>query len=280
MRAVRLLRSGVLVEDLGRGPPAQRLAGAAVERVGDGGEVVGAVAREVGALGEVLAQRPLVFCWCRAARALRRCRSTPAGRRRSSAWRAGPVRRLGPRSNERRRCSGSPPSWAAIASRTASAPAPVTGGPFLVRGPSRPSVGGRCNSIVKRLVRSTSVPIAERSIPMIRSPSQCPGTARSAASAGRWLIITSLLMKPLPRWPNAGPGDAQRPAGAQARGQLAGQRATTLHEQRLVRSPGARSASTDHRGSRCATWPRSAPGSTPSPTCGPGGAACCGPSTA
>jgi hypothetical protein len=31
-----------------------------------------------------------------------------------------------------------------------------------------------------------------------------------------------------------GPGDAQRPAGAQARGQLAGQRAAALHEQRLV----------------------------------------------
>ena len=35
------------------------------------------------------------------------------------------------------------------------------------------------------MVRSTSVPIAERSVPRIRSPSQWPGTARSAASAGR-----------------------------------------------------------------------------------------------
>ena len=42
-------------------------------------------------------------------------------------------------------------------------------------------------------VRSTTVPIAERCRPMIRSPSQCPGTARSSASAGRWEISTSLV---------------------------------------------------------------------------------------
>lgn len=43
------------------------------------------------------------------------------------------------------------------------------------------------------VVRSTSVPIAERCNPMIRSPSQCPGTARSATSAGRSLISVSLV---------------------------------------------------------------------------------------
>lgn len=46
---------------------------------------------------------------------------------------------------------------------------------------------------MRLVVRSTSVPIAERCNPMIRSPSQCPGTARSAASAGRWLISVSLV---------------------------------------------------------------------------------------
>ena len=46
-------------------------------------------------------------------------------------------------------------------------------------------------SIVNRVVRSTSVPIAERFNPMIRSPSQWPGTARSSASAGRSEINTS-----------------------------------------------------------------------------------------
>ena len=33
--------------------------------------------------------------------------------------------------------------------------APVTAGPFLTLGPSRPGSGGRCSSMVKRLVRST-----------------------------------------------------------------------------------------------------------------------------
>src|SRR5207237_831054 len=42
---------------------------------------------------------------------------------------------------------------------------------------------GRCNSIVKRVVRSTSVPIAELSSPRIRSPSQWPGTARAPVAA-------------------------------------------------------------------------------------------------
>ena len=37
---------------------------------------------------------------------------------------------------------------------------------------------------MNRVVRSTNVPIAELPSPMIRSPSQCPGTARSSASAG------------------------------------------------------------------------------------------------
>jgi hypothetical protein len=53
--------------------------------------------------------------------------------------------------------------------------------------------------MVNRVVRSTRVPIAERFSPMIRSPSQCPGTARSAASAGRSLIMISLVMNFLPR---------------------------------------------------------------------------------
>ncbi len=41
------------------------------------------------------------------------------------------------------------------------------------------------------LMRSTSVAIAELSSPRIRSPSQCPGTARSSTSAGSWLIMVS-----------------------------------------------------------------------------------------
>ena len=47
--------------------------------------------------------------------------------------------------------------------------------------------------MVKRLDRSTNVPMANLSNPMIKSPSQCPGTARSSASAGRLEIITSMI---------------------------------------------------------------------------------------
>src|SRR6266545_4194518 len=52
-------RCQVLVEGLGWGPPAERLAGPRVQRRGDGGEILGAVPGEVGALGEVLAQQPV-----------------------------------------------------------------------------------------------------------------------------------------------------------------------------------------------------------------------------
>ena len=51
---------------------------------------------------------------------------------------------------------------------------------------------GRCSRIVNRVERSTRVPTAEPlAVPMIRSPSQWPGTARSATSAGRWLILNA-----------------------------------------------------------------------------------------
>ena len=77
--------------------------------------------------------------------------------------------------------------------------------------------------------------------------------------------VTNFLPAP------AGPGTRhpQRPPGAQARGQLAAQRAAALHVERLVDRLVARSAWTHHRGSRPAAGSRSAPGSTPSPTAGP-----------
>ena len=72
--------------------------------------------------------------------------------------------------SDRRRPGGSPDSAPMTASRTASA----------VCQP------GRYSKIVNREVRSTRVPIADRlSAPVIRSPSQCPGSLRSAAAAGR-----------------------------------------------------------------------------------------------
>jgi hypothetical protein len=59
----RALRSGgcgeVVVQDLGGRSPAERLPRPAVQHAGDGGEVVGAVAGEVGAFRELLAQKPV-----------------------------------------------------------------------------------------------------------------------------------------------------------------------------------------------------------------------------
>ena len=95
----------------------------------------------------------------------------------------------------------------------------VRAGPLCTRCPSPwPGMGGRCNSIVNRVVRSTSVPIAELRSPRIRSPSQWPGTARSSASAGRSLIMISGLTKVRPRCRvRAGPRDPQRSPGSQTR---------------------------------------------------------------
>ena len=52
---------------------------------------------------------------------------------------------------------------------------------------------------MNRVVRSTSVPIAELPSPRIRSPSQSPGTALSPISDGRSLIINASVRKDLPR---------------------------------------------------------------------------------
>ena len=75
----------------------------------------------------------------------------------------------------------------------------------------------------------------------MRSPSQWPGTARSSASAGRSLIITSGVTNPLAARRVARPGDPQRSPGAQAGDELTGAR---LGPGRRApgRSPRARSA--------------------------------------
>ena len=78
-------------------------------------------------------------------------------------------------------------------------------------------------------------------VPSIRSPSQCPGTARSLASAGRslmWTMPAQLALAVRHRQPaRPAPG----PAAAQVAGQLLAQRPAGLHEQRqvdrLVRHP-------------------------------------------
>ena len=121
---------------------------------------------------------------------------------------------------------------------------------------------------MNRVVRSTSVPIAELPRPRMRSPSQCPGTARSSASAGRSLIRTSSVTKLLPA-PRPGSRDPQRPAGAQARGQLASAARHGPAHTATGRSPRARYASTHHPGSPDEAGERSAPGSRTSPSAGP-----------
>lgn len=107
-----------------------------------------------------------------------------------------------------------------IASRTASAQCPARAGPRLSRGCCRwPGIGGRCSSIVNRVVLSTNVPIAELSNPKVRSPFQWPGTARSSTLAGRSLIIT-WCQKRLPATSNTFPWHPQSTASAQTRGQF------------------------------------------------------------
>src|SRR6201989_451626 len=146
--------------------------------------------------------------------------------------------------SDRRSASGSPAITGVSASATAAA--------------SRPAGSG--TSIVNRVARSTSVPPAvSPAAPPSRPPPQCPGTARSAASAGRSLIITipgifprrspparrglrsappvRRLARSSPRRAPPPPGRArlaQRPPGPQARRQLPPQRPPALHIQRLV----------------------------------------------
>ena len=92
-------RSEVLVEDLCRSAPVERLARPAVQGGGYGGEVVGAVAGEVGALREVLAQEAVgVLVGGALPGALRVAEVDRQIRCRFEARRAGPSRRPGPRS--------------------------------------------------------------------------------------------------------------------------------------------------------------------------------------
>jgi hypothetical protein len=84
----------------------------------------------------------------------------------------------------------------------------------------------------------------------MRSPSQCPGTARSSTSAGRSLISTSGGDMSPRSLPGPGQGNTQRPPGPQAGDQLALQRAPALDSapargdrqarDRRRRDPGAR----------------------------------------
>ncbi len=180
----------------------QGLSRSAVESLGHRGYLIGAIDAQVFAFREVLPQQSVgVLVRAALPRAVRVAEVNLDARIDLETL---VLSHFGSRSqvSERRNSSGRVMMVRAIASRTASAPCPESAGPPLARGPSPcPANRGRCSSIVKRVVRSTSVPIAELSPPIIRSPSQCPGTARSATSAGRSLIMISGVTKLLPRLP-------------------------------------------------------------------------------
>ena len=100
--------------------------------------------------------------------------------------------------------------------------------------------------------------------PMIRSPSQWPGTARSAASAGRslMLIMPGIMPRALGR---AGGAPRRRVrAGRTDRGRdLGAQAALALHEQRLVDRLVAHLQLPAGAGGRVSACPRSAPVNNP-----------------
>jgi len=123
---------------------------------------------------------------------------------------------------------------AVMLSRTASAPCPASAGPFFTRASTPCSaIRGKCSSIVNRVVRSTSVPIAELSNPRMRSPSQWPGTTRSATSAGRSLIMISGTMNDLPR-PRVRARGTRNARQCADRRSARGAEPTALHVKRLV----------------------------------------------
>src|SRR4029077_12156884 len=102
------------------------------------------------------------------------------------------------------------------------------------------SLRGILMSIVKRVLRSTRVAMCVSFAPVRRSPSQCPGTARSSISAGRSRIETISRICPCPLRVVA-LGVTHPPRSTQLRRQLLFQHAAGLDEEaaidRFVRYP-------------------------------------------
>ena len=153
---------------LRRGSSSRGFSGSVVERVGDGFELVGAPAGQVGALGEVLAQQPvgvLVGAALPGAVRVGEVDRDAGVDRELRVLRPSPCR--GPRSAIGAAARAACVIVAAIASFIAIGAVAGQRGPVLhARHRARsPSTRGRCSSIVNRVVRSTSVPIADRSQP-------------------------------------------------------------------------------------------------------------------
>src|SRR3954447_6879317 len=125
---------------------------------------------------------------------------------------------------EPRRCSGRVAMLVTSWSRTASAVRPA----------------GRWTSSTYRVVRSPRVPIAEAPpAPMIRSPSQWPGTARSSISAGPVTDHDHRVAEPGRARGRVAVRFAAGAAGAQRAADLAAQPAPGLQVERLVDRLGA-----------------------------------------
>ena len=220
----------------GWGPPTECLAWPAVERGGDGREILRLCSVEVGALsGSTGAAARWCSRWCHAARGCvdRRSRSQPCVDpqlrvlRHLGALVPGErsLQLLGQRCRSRRR-------WRLERllrhGRRAA-------GPFLTRGLCRgPPSRGRCSSIVNLVVRSTSVPIAE--LPSPKDQIAFPVTRDGAVlGLGGSLADHDLRGDELLAASSAArPRHPQRPAGAKTGGQLAAQRTAALHVERLV----------------------------------------------
>ena len=179
-----------------------------------------AVHGQVGALGEVLAQQPVGVLVAAALPGRVRVAEVDLQVRGHGELRRGwPSPCPGPRSatGAARRAA----SRSSRSSRAATASAPCPAG--QVQQHHEP--GGALHQRADRRLAGPR--------PTIRSPSQCPGTARSSASAGRSLMITMPGDLPAPLAVLA-PRPAQRPPGPQARRQLPAQRPAALHVERLV----------------------------------------------
>src|SRR5450756_2168822 len=159
--------------------PVTGLSGSAVELQGDGVEVVLGVLGQVGALGEVLAQEPVGVL------VVPRCHGECGSQKNTGM----------PVATVNRACSVISRPWSQASDRFSSEGSrPIATCRSAATRIAVWSCGTRCK-IVYLEARSTKVMIAEAlPAPMIRSPPQWPGTARSSASGGRSVSITMSLI--------------------------------------------------------------------------------------
>src|SRR5215467_6392582 len=96
------------------------------------------------------------------------------------------------------------------------------------------SLRGILTSIVKRVLRSTRVAMCVSFAPVRRSPSQCPGTARSSTSAGRSRMGDHIDDMPLSTLRVVALGATHPPRSTQIRRQLLLQHTAGLNEETAI----------------------------------------------